>query len=175
MRLQVVLAGVGGQGVLFASRLIYELAQRRGEAVIGSETHGMSQRGGSVVSHLKIGNFYGPLIGKGRADLLLALQREEGLRSLPMLKEGGEAVINAPSLPSIEGVKVYPVDAGAIASGEGNPKGVNLVIVGYALGKGFLPYTLEEAKAVIASLSPPYLLEANLRALKGGFSQGCSD
>ncbi len=170
MKLQIVIAGVGGQGVLFTSRVIYEMAHRRGEAVFGSETHGMSQRGGSVLAHLKIGRFYSPLVKRGRADLLLGLEREEGLRNLSMLKEGGVAVINARELPPLEGVKVYRVDSDRIASELDNPRVANLALLGFAISAGALPFSEGELKEVVSSLSPPAFKEVNLKAIERGIS-----
>ena len=170
MKLQIVIAGVGGQGVLFTSRVIYEMAHRRGEEVFGSETHGMSQRGGSVLAHLKIGRFYSPLVKRGRADLLLGLEREEGLRNLSMLKEGGVAVINARELPPLEGVKVYRVDSDRIASELDNPRVANLALLGFAISAGALPFSEGELKEVVSSLSPPAFKEVNLKAIERGIS-----
>jgi len=71
---QVIISGVGGQGVLFVTRLLAEVAMRSGLEVMSSETHGMAQRGGIVVSHLKVGGFAGPLVRAGRADVMVALK-----------------------------------------------------------------------------------------------------
>jgi len=169
MKLQIIIAGVGGQGVLFAARVLYQLAHQRGEEVFGSETHGMSQRGGSVLSHVKLGDFSSPLIKRGRADLLLGLQTEEGLKNLPMLKEGGVAVINAPSLPEVKGVRLYPLDADRLAQEVGNPRGVNLVLISYAASKGLLPFSQQEIEEAITRLVPPALREVNLKAVQAGF------
>jgi len=167
VKLQLIIAGIGGQGVLFTSRVIYEMAHRRGEAVFGSETHGMSQRGGSVLAHLKIGRFYSPLVKRGRADLLLGLEREEGVS---MLKEGGVAVINARELPPLEGVKVYRVDSDRIASELDNPRVANLALLGFAISAGALPFSEGELKEVVSSLSPPAFKEVNLKAIERGLS-----
>jgi len=172
MKLQIVIAGVGGQGVLFTARLLYQLAHQRGENVFGSETHGMSQRGGSVLSHVKIGEFFSPLIKRGRADLLFGLQRDEGLRNLPMLREGGAALINSPSLPEVEGVRLYPVDADEIAQKLGNPRVANLILIGYAVSKGLLPFNEQEVREAVTMLTPIALREINLKAVQMGFEAG---
>ena len=75
MRTQMILAGVGGQGILFATKIFSELGLKIGLSVTGSETHGMSQRGGSVISHLKLGSFHSPLIRTGSADLLYSFDK----------------------------------------------------------------------------------------------------
>lgn len=169
MKLQIVIAGVGGQGVLFAARVIYQLAHQRGVDVFGAETHGMSQRGGSVLSHVKLGDFSSPLVKRGRADLLLGLQREEGLRNIHMLKEAAAAVINAPSLPEIKGVRLYPLDADGLAQKIGNPRGANLVLISYAASKGLLPFSQQEIEEAVTRLVPPALREVNLKAVQAGF------
>src|SRR3990170_8068403 len=98
--LKLLLAGVGGQGVVFATRLLAGTAAGMGLPVLASETHGMSQRGGSVLAHLKVGGTAAPLIRRGTADALLAFDRDEALRNLPFLRAGAAAYINTPdSLP----------------------------------------------------------------------------
>ena len=90
--LKFILAGLGGQGVVFLTRLLAQTAVALGHAVMVSETHGMSQRGGSVISHLKIGGDEAPLIQRGTADVLLALEADEAVRNLPFLRRGGLAL-----------------------------------------------------------------------------------
>lgn len=95
LELKAILSGIGGQGVVFMTRLLAQTALDLGNEVIASETHGMSQRGGSVLSHLKINGTEAPLIRNGTADLLLSLEVGEAMRSLPFLKRGGLALINS--------------------------------------------------------------------------------
>lgn len=92
--MQYVIAGTGGQGVLLVTRILGAAAMARGERITGSEVHGMAQRGGSVHSHLKVGNYDSPVIGPGRADLLLALDQREAVRNLRFLRPGGTLVVN---------------------------------------------------------------------------------
>ena len=82
------------QGILFTSRVLGKIALKRGENTIGSEEHGMAQRGGSVISHFKIGPYKSPLISVGDADILLAFDQNEGIRNLHFLNDGGHSVIN---------------------------------------------------------------------------------
>ena len=97
METQIVLCGRGGQGVLFLTRLLDEVALSRGSHVISSETHGMAMRGGSVVSYIKIGNFNSPLIRAGQADILLALSESEVSLNRHLLKQGsGQIYCNTP-------------------------------------------------------------------------------
>ena len=134
MRQQVVLSGVGGQGILFLSRLLAEAAIAGGFPVLTSETHGMAQRGGVVVSHLKVGGFDSPLVRTGRADLLLVLKEENVALHREFLADGGTLVVNAP-VPTDAGprVRVHAVDADALALSAGAPHAVNLVLLGFAL------------------------------------------
>ena len=95
MELKLILVGLGGQGVVFLTRLLSKTAMALGQPVMVSETHGMSQRGGSVISHLKIGGSEAPLIRRGTADLLLALDPDEAVRNLPFLRRGGTVFVNS--------------------------------------------------------------------------------
>ena len=136
MRQQIVLSGVGGQGILFLSRLLAEAAIAGGYPVLTSETHGMAQRGGVVVSHLKVGGFDSPLVRTGRADLLLVLKRENVLLHREFLAENGTLVVNA-AVPIDAGpcVRVHAVDADALALSAGTPHAVNLIQLGFALAR----------------------------------------
>ena len=136
MRQQIVLSGVGGQGILFLSRLLAEAAIAGGFPVLTSETHGMAQRGGVVVSHLKVGGFDSPLVRTGRADLLLVLKEENVALHRAFLADGGALVVNAPA-PTDAGprVRVHAVDADALALAAGVPHAVNLILLGFALAR----------------------------------------
>jgi indolepyruvate ferredoxin oxidoreductase beta subunit len=136
MRRQVVLSGVGGQGILFLSRLLAEAAIAGGFPVLTSETHGMAQRGGVVVSHLKVGGFDSPLVRMGRADLLLVLKEENVVLHRAFLADGGALVVNA-AAPTDAGprVRVHAVDADALALAAGAPHAVNLILLGFALAR----------------------------------------
>ena len=94
---QIIICGRGGQGILFLTRLLDEVALNLGQNVISSETHGMAMRGGSVVSYVKIGNFNSPLIRSGQGDVLLALSESElPLNRHLLKKEGGQIYVNSP-------------------------------------------------------------------------------
>jgi len=136
VRQQIVLSGVGGQGILFLSRLLAEAAIAGGFPVLTSETHGMAQRGGVVVSHLKVGGFDSPLVRTGRADLLLVLKEENVAVHRHFLADGGTLVVNAPvPTDAGPGVRVHAVDADALALSAGTPLAVNLVLLGFALAR----------------------------------------
>jgi indolepyruvate ferredoxin oxidoreductase beta subunit len=134
IRQQILISGVGGQGVLFVTRLLAEAAIARGLRVFTCETHGMAQRGGTVVSHLKIGEFYSPLIRAGQADGLLALKFENLAQHGIFLKPGGWAVVNAgPEQPAAVPGTGFAVDADRLARSTGNAKSLNLIVLGFAL------------------------------------------
>ena len=101
MKYQIVIAGFGGQGVVFLVKVLSICAANRGIKFLGTENHGMSQRGGSVSSHIKIGDFYNPLIDYAQADLLIGLEKNETLLNLPYLKKEGNVVVNADIFPKI--------------------------------------------------------------------------
>jgi len=135
-RRQIVLSGVGGQGILFLSRLLAEAAIAGGFPVLTSETHGMAQRGGVVVSHLKVGGFDSPLVRTGRADLLLVLKEENVALHRPFLADGGTLVVNAAVPPDAgSGARVHAIDADALALSTGAPQAVNLILLGFALSR----------------------------------------
>ena len=100
--MQSVIVGVGGQGIVFASKVLGHIALTRGEQVMGSEVHGMSQRGGSVISHFKIGAYKSPLVRKGCADVLLAFDQMEALRSYDFLADGAHAIVNVHDRAALE-------------------------------------------------------------------------
>jgi indolepyruvate ferredoxin oxidoreductase beta subunit len=133
---QLIISGVGGQGVLFVTRLLAEAAINKGLPVFTSETHGMAQRGGTVLSHFKVGDFSSPLIRPRQADALLLLKAENLTAHGNFLKSGGWAVSNAGSDNSQQQeIPVHDIDADALAQEIDNPKAINLIVLGFALGK----------------------------------------
>jgi indolepyruvate ferredoxin oxidoreductase, beta subunit len=150
-RQQLIISGVGGQGILFITRLLAETAIAKGLPVLTSETHGMAQRGGIVVSHLKVGGFASPLVRPGQADVLLALKPETVRLHLHFLKEEGVIATNArEALPEAAPYPVTTVDADSIALSLGDPQAVNLIVLGQALAlPGRLFCTADEVEAVI--------------------------
>lgn len=129
---QIVISGVGGQGVLFVTRLLAETAILKGLPVFTSETHGMAQRGGTVISSLKVGRFSSPLVRPGKADLLLCLRAETLAQHESYLKSGGVAVINAETPSPRKGPVPLHIDADRIAVGLGDARAANLVLLGFA-------------------------------------------
>lgn len=134
VRQQILISGVGGQGVLFVTRLLAEAAIAGGLPVFTCETHGMAQRGGTVVSHLKVGAFYSPLVRAGQADGLLVLKSENLAQHAVFLKRGGWVVVNAGRNETFDAPgPVFTLDADHLAQETGNLKSINLVVLGYAL------------------------------------------
>jgi len=188
MKVQIILAGVGGQGVLFATRVFAQLAMAKGFSVIGSETHGMSQRGGSVVSHLKVGSFSSPLIGTGTADILYAFEKTESYRTLHFLKgatekgRGGLCFINVPEEgfmdPQIRtylkerGVGVYVLAADAIARELGSPLSSNLVLIGFSSAHPSFPFKYKDLRETVKGISPSGFREMNLAVIERGYYEG---
>lgn len=135
-RQQLIISGVGGQGILFITRLLAETAIAQGASVLTSETHGMAQRGGIVVSHLKVGGFASPLVRPGQADVLLALKPETVALHLHFLKEGGFVATNAVEFPpEAERFPHTQIDADPLALALGDPQAVNLIVLGRALAQ----------------------------------------
>jgi indolepyruvate ferredoxin oxidoreductase beta subunit len=166
---QIVISGVGGQGVLFVTRLMAEAAIRKGLPVLTSETHGMAQRGGTVISHLKVGAYTSPLIRTGQADVLLAMKDEGAAQHGHYLHRDGWAVVNGAALA--QGWR--QLDADGLAHQIGNPRAVNLVVLGGALAGGAtrpLFCTAEDIRAVMAErlAAKPALLGKSYKALDAG-------
>lgn len=182
----LLLAGVGGQGVILASYLLSQVALEAGYDIKQSEVHGMAQRGGSVVSHLRFGEkVYSPLFTPGTADILLSFEPLEALRYLHWLKPEGKLIYNIVQVnPSTvaSGLATYPkdiqeriaaafphvlgLDAVAIATQAGTPRAANLVLLG-ALSRE-LPFSAEQWEAVLKRELAPNLLAVNRRAFRLG-------
>jgi len=179
--MQYIIVGLGGQGILFASRVLGEIAIKRGENVIGSEVHGMAQRGGSVISHFKVGSYKSPLISAGDADVLLAFDQSEGIRNLHFLKKGGYGIINTHKMEVFqnESLKKYLTKRNIstfLLKGyeilnehmKGNYLFLNVLILGAmgALNVGGISF--DEVKDAISKLSPAKFLDDNMKALDLG-------
>lgn len=186
MSTNVILCGVGGQGTVLASKLIASAAMRRGLPVKTAETIGMAQRGGSVFSHVRIGEgAHTPLVGRGRADLIVAFEPAEAVRMLPFLRPGGMVVTSdRPLVPvsAMTGGPAYDLDgimARLAALGErcvvvdaaraldelGSGRVLNVVLLGAAARTGALGLTVDDVRGALEELLPERLLDLNLRAL----------
>ena len=185
--MNIMIVGVGGQGTLLASRILGCVAINEGYDVKVSEVHGMSQRGGSVVTYVKYGEkVYSPIIGKGEADIILAFELLEAYRALPYLKKGGKMIVNTQSInpmPVITGAAKYPenleeklskacsltaLDALNIAQKAGNIKAVNVVLIGVLAKSTDVSYEkwVEALKATV----PEKFIDLNLKAFDMGYN-----
>ena len=180
IRQQILISGVGGQGVLFVTGLLAEAAINKGLPVFTSETHGMAQRGGTVLSHFKVGDFSSPLIQPFKADGLLVLKDENIAQHGFFLRKEGWAVVNSANDLKIEkNVDASGVDADKIAQEISNPKSANLIVLGFALARAGLKAgdrinlfcSLSDIKKVLKKRfgSRKKLLDASIKALEAGY------
>lgn len=176
--LSIVCAGIGGRGVLLASTLLIDAASRAGVYSIGSDEYGMAQRGGAVVSLVKVGKVKSPLIGKGSADILLAFEESEFFRNIDFLKPGGLSIVNSEknSLPEkLEAslkkfrIKVYLFDADGVARKEGAYQASNMALLGFLSGLKIWPFTYENLRWAINERLKGKMFEVNLRVFEMGF------
>ena len=186
MTKSIMIVGVGGQGTLLASRILGNTLLSEGFDVKVSEVHGMSQRGGSVVTYVKYGEaVYSPIIGKGEADIILAFEQLEAYRALPYLKKGGKLIVNTQKIdpmPVITGaaqypadimeklaqkVNVLPVDALSLAEEAGNFKAVNVALIGLMAKNTDISY--EKWMKALEETVPPKFLEVNRKAFDLGY------
>lgn len=183
----ILLSGVGGQGIILASKILATGLMNHGYDVKMSEVHGMAQRGGSVTTQVRFGEkVYSPIIGKGQADILISFEEMETAKWMEFVKPEGTVIINAfriPSAPILMGSVDYPngvveevrskvkntqvFDAAKLAEELGNMKTINVILVG-ALIKG-LGLADIDWEAVIRSLVKEQFVELNLKAFKMGF------
>lgn len=186
----ILIVGVGGQGTLLASRLLGNNMLNSGYDVKVSEVHGMSQRGGSVVTYVRYGDeVSSPIIEKGEADLILAFEQLEAARFLPWLKKGGTMIINTQQIdpmPVIMGNAEYPqnileslrennvnviaVDALSIAENVGSSKAVNVVLIG-VMAKS-LGFDKEQWLQTVRDNVPAKFVELNEKAFVMGYDAG---
>jgi len=186
----ILIAGVGGQGVLLTSKIIAEAALLAGLDVKQSEVHGMAQRGGSVLSQVRFGDkVFSPVIAEGEADLLIGFEPLETARYLHYLRDNGMTIYNTRPIGTIgvsigkeeypadihdiikkNAPKVFAFDATELAVGVGEKRAVNLVLVGAALR--FLPIDATIVENAITNSVPKKLLEINQKAFAAGRGQG---
>jgi indolepyruvate ferredoxin oxidoreductase beta subunit len=199
MSVNVIVAGVGGQGNILASHILAEAAilaeteSPGGEKVnvrVG-ETFGAAMRGGAVASHVRFGEgVYGPLVSRGQADMVIALEPLEGLRiAVEYIKQGGIVILNDERIPPVDvkigavrypeireikaaleqlGASVRVVDGNRLAERAGTAKALNIVMLGAAFGSGVLPFKEKILLEAIRRRVPQRFLDANLEAFKLG-------
>jgi len=163
MKQQIIVSGLGGQGTLTITRMLAEAAAALDLEVLTSETHGMAQRGGTVISMIKVGHFRGPLIPPGRADVGLFLALKNLALHRYYLKADAAVFVNSPVPGDFQNI-----DAQGLAREMGAPVAANLVLLGYAAGKGRLFCGPELLEQVILDKTPARFREINLKALKTG-------
>ena len=183
----IMIVGVGGQGTLLASRILGNVLISQGYDVKISEVHGMSQRGGSVVTYVRWGEeVSAPIVDIGGADTVLAFELREARRALPYLKEGGKLLVNTQQIdpmPVIMGKAEYPegllsklgehaevtaVDALSLARKAGTAKAVNVVLIGLLAKTTDIPR--ESWEQALAETVPPKFLEINKKAFQLGYT-----
>ena len=184
MSKNIIICGVGGQGTVLAAKVLSLAAISKGERVLSAETIGMAQRGGSVVSHVRIGeDVYSPLVPQGQADVLIAFEAAEAVRNIAYLKEGGSVIVNKkvvqPVTASLSGKafdekemisylekvagNVIAVDTDQACQDLGSSKVVNMVLLGAAGKTGLI--SKDELKAALKLLVKPEFYELNVRAI----------
>ena len=184
MSKNIIICGVGGQGTVLAAKVLSQAAISNGERVLSAETIGMAQRGGSVVSHVRIGeDVYSPLVPQGQADVLIAFEAAEAVRNIAFLKHGGSVIVNKkvvqPVTASLSGKtfdenemisylekvagKVIAVDTDQACKDLGSSKVVNMVLLGAASKTGLI--SKDELKAALKLLVKPEFYELNVRAI----------
>jgi indolepyruvate ferredoxin oxidoreductase beta subunit len=186
-RFDILIVGVGGQGVLLASEIISQVGMDAGLDVKKSEVHGMSQRGGVVSSHVKIApKVYSPVIFKGQADVLMSFEQAEALRAVDWLKKDGLVITSRTRLvPAIvtsskeysypddavaslqaKVTRTIPVDADSIARELGDPRLVNTLLLGVL--SNYLPFAKEQWTEAIKKRVKPKFVDINVTALERG-------
>ena len=184
MAKNIIICGVGGQGTVLAAKVLSQAAITNGQHVLSAETIGMAQRGGSVVSHVRIGDdAFSPLVPQGQADVLIAFEAAEAVRNIGYLKPDGTVIVNKkvvqPVTASLDGkafeaaemisylekcaAKVVAVDTDQACRELGSSKVVNMVLLGAASRAGLIDK--DELKAAIKLLVKPDFYELNLRAV----------
>lgn len=191
--LNVLLTGVGGQGTVLASKMLAQAAQDKGWHVRTAETIGMAQRGGSVVSHVRMGNageeVFSPLVAKESADMIIAFEPAEGARMLPYLAPHGMLVSATTGIPAVTSTlsqnpyrganaiaalaeafaeapeRLVIVPDAAILKRVGNPRVLNTVLLASALAVDFLPITIDDLYGAVEVCVKPAFIDMNLQAI----------
>lgn len=185
-----ILAGVGGQGTVLASKLIAQSAMNKGMKVRTAETIGMAQRGGCVLSHVRIGDeeIYSPLIPLKAADVVIGFEPAEAVRSLSYLKEAGVVIVSRKAIKPVTDSlsdtdydgdemlkylgshvkRLIIVDSEAIFAECGTAKVLNIALIGTALTAGVLGISMEDMEKTIRQKLAPKFIDMNLKALRAG-------
>lgn len=180
MKYEIVLGGVGGQGILLASQVIAKAAMKKGFKVMMAETHGMAQRGGSVVCHVRLGDVYGALVPEGHADVMVGFEQMETFRQLKFLEKGKKLIMNTHTIKPVI-LDVYPefdydlsaydvltLNATKIALDLGNVLVTNMVILGAVSQFADLPVSEKELKEALTESVKEEFWEIDLKAFEEG-------
>lgn len=189
MKKDILICGVGGQGTVLASKLIAAAAMAEGNIVHSAETIGMAQRGGSVTSHVRIGEAYSPLIPKGKCDMIISFEPSEAVRNLSYLKQDGLVIVNVdPVKPTTESLhetgydgtdmieylqkkcQVLAVDGQQLCAEFGSSKYLNVILLGVAAGSGVLDIPKEAIQKEIRVRVPSKFVENNRLAFEKGYA-----
>jgi indolepyruvate ferredoxin oxidoreductase beta subunit len=185
----ILIVGIGGQGTILASNILGEACLIEDRHVMGAETHGMAQRGGSVESHIRIGGEFGPLITPGQADLLISFDLLEALRYSHYLKPGAKLVVNnhlvlptsvytqkltppseAEIIAALKKHQLCLLDADSLAAEAGSPLSANVVMLGAA--SSVMPLKPESLLEAVRRLVPKKTVEINVKAFESGRQAG---
>jgi indolepyruvate ferredoxin oxidoreductase, beta subunit len=176
--INMVLCGLGGQGILFMTKVLARTALAKGLNVLGAETHGMAQRGGSVVSHLRLGDVSSSLVNAGECHHLLALEEHEACRNLPFLASGAQLYVNTASnrFPpnrvryyfEDKNITCRAVAAERIALDLNAPRAANLALIGFMVAQAQSPFSVEDIRNTIDAVSPDRFKETNLKVFDAG-------
>lgn len=192
MGTNILLAGVGGQGVITLGMIISQAAMEQGENVIMSEIHGLAQRGGSVTVDVRIGDFHAPIIPDGDVDLTIGMEPLETKRALSRAPIGSRVIMGTEKMvpvslsirhqeyPDLQDTississefHVKTIDAVTVGRNSGNYKAANVALLGFALGTGWLQLSIESVRNQVALVFSKKSLEINLRALETGLDMG---
>lgn len=189
MKTNIILAGVGGQGTVLASKLIALAAQNRGQHVLTAETIGMAQRGGCVVSHVRFGDeLFSPIVPKHEADIIIGFEPAEAVRCLSYLKKTGAVIVSnmavKPVTASLSGSDydgthalnflrehastLIVVNCDEVCAECGSVKALNVALLGAASESGMLGITFSELEKVVRERVNPCFIEMNIKALAAG-------
>lgn len=187
MQTNILICGVGGQGIVLTSKLIAATAMAKDMPVMSAETIGMAQKGGSVFSFLRLGDdLHCPMFPEKTADLIIGFEPAEAVRMLPYLKDGGKIVLNThPIMPvtaALSGTdytgkemiaylqtkvqSLAMLDADAACRALGSPKVLNMIMLGAAIRQNVLPFTIDEIEETMRRTVKPQFVEMNSKALR---------
>jgi indolepyruvate ferredoxin oxidoreductase beta subunit len=179
-KMNIILCGLGGQGILFMTKILAHAALNKAYNILGAETHGMAQRGGSVISHLRIGQSQSSLVRAGSADMLLSLDESECYRNLAFAAPGAHIFVNTVKQPQpsmadylkTNAIAWHGAPAGAIAREINAPFSTNLALVGFFAAFNNDPFSPRDLRAIIDGLSPERFKEVNFKVFDAGLAYG---